>query len=135
MKRSRSLCLLLLSGLALTRPVSAGEIRGRVLVDGKPAAGVTVSVLPFEDGFASARREARREDLPKPLASTTSRADGTFAVPLAGPAADIVRLAFSGGVAAPRVLDALVDTTGDDAGDARLPRATPLAGRVVDARG
>ena len=33
---------------AITAPASAGEIRGRVLVDGKPAASVTVSVLPFE---------------------------------------------------------------------------------------
>jgi hypothetical protein len=30
----------------LAAPASAGEIRGRVLVDGKPAAGVAVSVLP-----------------------------------------------------------------------------------------
>jgi protocatechuate 3,4-dioxygenase beta subunit len=120
---------------ALAAPASAGEIRGRVLVDGKPAAGVTVSALPFEDGFATARREARREDLPAPLASAASRADGTFAVTVAAAATDIVRLAFSGGPAAPRVLDAVFEAIGDDAGDVRLPKATPLAGRVVDGRG
>ncbi len=120
---------------ALAAPAAAGEIRGRVLVDGEPAAGVTVSVLPFEDGFATARREARREGLPASLASATSRADGTFAVALARPAGDAVRLAFSGGTAASRILDALLDAAGEDAGDVRLPRATALAGRVVDERG
>ena len=51
--------LALLVGFATA--ASAGEIRGRVLVDGKPAAGVSVSALPFEDGLVAARREARRE--------------------------------------------------------------------------
>ena len=55
----------------------AGEIRGRVLVDGKPAPASSCRVLPFEDGFAAARREARREELPKPLAAATTRPDGS----------------------------------------------------------
>ena len=113
----------------------AGEIRGRVLVDGKPAAGVAVAVLPFEDGFAAARREARREDLPKPLVSGTTRPDGTFAVTVPGPAGAAVRLSFSGAPASPRVLDRLFDSGGEDAGDVRLPKALALAGRVVDERG
>ena len=81
--------LLLPAGVptALAAVAPAGGIRGRVLVDGKPAAGVAVAVLPFEDGFAAARREARREDLPKPLVSGTTRPDGTFAVAVPGPAA------------------------------------------------
>jgi protocatechuate 3,4-dioxygenase beta subunit len=120
---------------ALAAPAGAGEVRGRVLVDGQPAAGVTVSALPFEDGFAAARRDARREAPPTPLASATSRADGSFAVALPGPPADVVRLAFSGGTAAPRILDDLFEAAGDDAGDVRLPKAAPLAGRVVDERG
>ena len=122
-----------LVALAATAP--AGEIRGRVLVDGKPAAGVAVAALPFEDGFAAARREARREDLPKALASAVSRPDGTFAVAVPGPSGTPVRLALSGGTASPRVLSALFDSGGDDAGDVRLPRALVLAGRVVDERG
>ncbi len=113
----------------------AGEIRGRVLVDGKPAPGVAVAVLPFEDGFAAARREARREDLPKPLVSGTTRPDGTFAVTVPGPAGAAVRLSFSGAPAAPRVLDQLFDSGGEDAGDVRLPKALALAGRVADERG
>jgi protocatechuate 3,4-dioxygenase beta subunit len=120
---------------ALAAPAAAGEIRGRVLVDGKPAGGVNVSVLSFEDGFAAARREARREDLPKALASAATRPDGTFAVAVPGAAGTAVRLGFSGGNAAPRVLEALFDASGEDTGDVRLPRATPLAGRVVDERG
>ena len=119
--------------LAATAP--AGEIRGRVLVDGKPAAGVAVAALPFEDGFAAARREARREDLPKALADAVSRPDGTFAVAVPGPSGIPVRLALSGGTASPRVLAALLDSGGDDAGDVRVPRALVLAGRVVDERG
>ena len=119
----------------LAAAASGGELRGRTLVDGKPAAGVAVAVLPFEDGFAAARREARREDLPKPLASGVSRPDGTFAVVVPGPAGAAVRLAFSGGTAAPRLLSALLDSGGEDAGDVRLTKASTLAGRVVDERG
>jgi protocatechuate 3,4-dioxygenase beta subunit len=122
-----------LVALAATAP--AGEIRGRVLVDGKPASGVVVAALPFEDGFAAARREARGEDRPKALADTVSRPDGTFAVAVPGPSGTPVRLALSGGTASPRVLSALFDSGGDDAGDLRLPRALVLAGRVVDERG
>ena len=113
----------------------AGEIRGRVLVDGKPAPGVAVAVLPFEDGFEEARREARREGQPQPLAVATTRPDGTFAATVAAAPGASVRLAFSGGTAAPRVLEALFDAAGDDAGDVRLPKAAALAGRVVDERG
>jgi protocatechuate 3,4-dioxygenase beta subunit len=120
---------------ALAAPGSAGEIRGRVLVDGKPAAGVAVTVLPFEDGFAAARREARGEDLPKALASATSRPDGTFAAVVPAAVGAAVRLAFSGATTAPWVLEALLDAGGEDAGDVRLPRAAALAGRVVDERG
>jgi protocatechuate 3,4-dioxygenase beta subunit len=120
---------------ALAAPAVPGEIRGRVLVDGQPAAGVAVSVLPFEDAFAVARREARREDLPKPLASATSRPDGAFAVVVPGPAGSAVRLSFSGGPAAPRLLEKLFDSGGEEAGDIRLAKAMPLAGRVVDERG
>jgi len=124
---------LALAAIAASAP--AGEIRGRVLVDGKLAAGVTVAVLPFEDGFEEARREARREGQPQPLAVATTRPDGTFAAAVAAAAGTSVRLGFSGGTAAPRVLEALFEAAGGDAGDVRLPRAAALAGRVVDERG
>jgi len=120
---------------ALATASSAGEVRGRVLVDGTPSGGVTVSVLAFEDGFATARREARQEDRPKALATTVSRPDGAFAVVVAGPAGSALRLSFAGGPAAPRLLERLFDSGGEDAGDVRLAKALALAGRVVDERG
>jgi protocatechuate 3,4-dioxygenase beta subunit len=132
-----SLCLGLpfLAPAALAAASAAAEIRGRVLVDGKPASGVAVAVLPFEDAFAAARREARREDLPTPLASATTGKDGAFVVGVPGAAGAAVRLSFSGSPAAPRVLDRLFESGGEDAGDIRLPRALALAGRVVDLGG
>ncbi len=134
MTLSRSLCLLLLSALAATRPASAGEIRGRVLVDGKPAAGVTVSALPFEDGLAAARRDARREE-PAPLAGAPTRADGAFSLVVTAARGTAVYLGFRGVPAASVRLDSLVEADGQDLGDVRLPRAAPLAGRAVDDRG
>jgi protocatechuate 3,4-dioxygenase beta subunit len=114
-----------------------GEIRGRVQVAGRPAAGVSVSVLPFEDGFAASCREARREVRPSPLAAATTGRDGTFAMALPGrvAAGEAVRLAFAGGDVAPVVLDRLVGAAGEDVGDLRLPKAQALAGRVRDERG
>jgi protocatechuate 3,4-dioxygenase beta subunit len=114
---------------------SGGEIRGRVLVDDKPAAGVAVSVLPFENGFERARREARREGPPAALATATTKPDGSFAAIVTAPAGTSVRLAFSGGGTAPRELETILDAAGDDAGEVRLPRAAALAGRVTDERG
>ena len=137
----RTLRRVLLPALAFAASAdlaAAGEIRGRALVGtNSPAPGVAVSVLPFEDGFAAARREARGEALPKPLATATTRGDGSFAVALPAPASPgaVVRLAFGGGSAAPVVLDRLLDAAGEDAGDVRLPKAQALAGRVADERG
>ena len=39
--------------VAITATVSAGEIRGRVLVDGKPDATLTVRALAFASGMAA----------------------------------------------------------------------------------
>jgi protocatechuate 3,4-dioxygenase beta subunit len=129
----------LMAALLATGPAAAGEIRGRVLIENKPAPGVTVSIVPFEDGFAVARREARREDLPAPLVSGTTRPDGSFAlvVPatLSKDAAAVVSLALSGGGLAPFRLGRLLDPAGEDVGDVRLGRSTAIAGRVVDANG
>jgi protocatechuate 3,4-dioxygenase beta subunit len=122
--------------VAITATVSAGEIRGRVLVDGKPDATLTVRALPFEDAAQEARREARREGLPAPLAETTARADGSFVlnVAAASPGAS-VRLAFAGPGVAPRVLEQIFDAAGDEVAEVRLAKAVALAGRVADERG
>jgi len=121
----------------LSSPASAGELRGRALVDGKPRAGVEVAVVPFEDGSARARREARGEDEPRALATATTMKDGRFVVRVDGPApgAPALRLSLSGGGVAPVVLDPLVDPAGEDVGDLRLGGAAPLAGRVLDPAG
>jgi protocatechuate 3,4-dioxygenase beta subunit len=115
----------------------AGEIRGRALVGAAGAGGVSVSVLPFEDAFAEAGREARGEALPRPILTGTTKPDGTFvlALPATLPAGAAVRLAFAGGPVVPVVLDRLLDGSGEDAGDVRLARAQALAGRVTDERG
>ncbi len=136
--RSTTVALAALAATTVAARTGAGEIRGRALLGtNSPAAGVAVSVLPFEDGLAAARREARGEALPKPLATATTRADGAFtvALPASAPAGAVVRLAFAGGAAAPVVLDRLLDAAGEDAGDVRLPKAQALAGRVTDERG
>ena len=122
-------------GVALAAALPAGEIRGRVLVDGKPDATVTVRALPFEDGSQEARREARLEGLPAPLAETTARADGTFVLSVTAAAGASVRLAFGGPKVAPRVLEAILDAAGVEVPEVRLAKAVALAGRVVDERG
>ncbi len=124
----------LIAGLACAATVSAGEIRGRLVVGGRGAGGVTVSALLFEDGDAAARREARHEEA-RPLASTASRADGSFLLTVAAPAGTVVQLAFSGGGVAALRSESLVEAAGSDVGELRLPPAAPLAGRVIDERG
>jgi protocatechuate 3,4-dioxygenase beta subunit/5-hydroxyisourate hydrolase-like protein (transthyretin family) len=116
----------------------AGEIRGRVLVDGRPRTGLSILVVPFESGLDRARREARGEGEPKPLAEGLTLEDGTFRVtldPSVAPADEPVRIVVSGEKAVPRRLERLVDPAGEDLGDVRLGPATSLAGRVQDPRG
>ena len=132
MSLSRDTCAVALTLLASS--AGAGEIRGRALVDGRPAGGLTVSVMPFEDGLAEARRDARREP-PAVLATTSTRADGAFVLPVSAPSGTAVYLGFAGGGSAAVRLEPLVEAAGEDLGDVRLPRAAPLAGRVVGERG
>jgi hypothetical protein len=61
--------------VAITATVSAGEIRGRVLVDGKPDATVTVRALPFED--APRRPGARPAARARPPRSRRRRREPT----------------------------------------------------------
>lgn len=117
---------------------AAGDVRGRVLVDGAPAAEATVSVLPFEDGFERSRREARGAPEPEPLVSGVTGRDGSFRLtlpPASGPDALPVHLQVSGGALAPRRLARLVDPAGEDLGDVRLAQAAVLAGGVQDEQG
>jgi hypothetical protein len=103
-------------------------------------AGATVVAVPFESSFEE-RREARRGEPPKPLATTTNRPDGTWVLTLAPAAAPrdgaaLVRLKVSGGGTAPTLLESVFDAAQSaEAGDATVAKAATLAGRVVDARG
>ena len=122
MKHARSTSAALVLGLGLASGAAAGELRGRILADDKPVAGATVSAVPFESPIEEARREARRTEPPKTLATTTTRPDGSWvltltppagtaavAAPAAGPA--LVRLKVSGGGLAPRLLEPLFDVS------------------------
>ena len=127
------------SALALAASVAgAAEMRGRVLVDGSPAPGVEVWVVPFEDGARQAHREARGEEEPKPLAEGVTGKNGAFVVAFEVPP-DLgdtpVRLRISGERTAPRLLARLIDPGGEVVGDIRLASAEALAGRVQDERG
>jgi len=121
--------------LAFGAPAGAGEIRGRILVAGVPAPGVTLAALPYEAPIDEARRLARRGEAPRPLATATTRPDGGFILTVAaGPAA--FRLQAQGGGVAPSWLEGTFDSTeSEDLGDRTLPRAQSLAGRVVNAGG
>jgi len=85
-------------GLALlAASARAGEIRGRLLVADRPAAGVTLTAVPFEEPEAEARRTARKGEAPRPLASATTRPDGTFALVVPAAPAGAFRVRAEGG--------------------------------------
>ena len=73
--RAYPLGAVLLAGLAT--PSAAGELRGRVLLEGR-AVPATVSAIPWESPRQAAHREARRGPAPAAVASVTTRPDGTF---------------------------------------------------------
>jgi large repetitive protein len=135
---SRAAMAWVAAGLGLlASPAGAGEVRGRLLVDKKPVSGASIEALALEAPLLAALREARRDGPRKPLATATTKPDGTFALavaPTANPPA--FQLKVSGGGAAPLVLERLFEPAeSDDLGDVTVGRAEVLAGRVVDARG
>ncbi len=117
-------------------PAGAGELRGRVKSEDKPVAGATVSAVSLESPLEAARREARRQEPQKPLATATTKADGTFllAVP-AAPATPPFQLQVGGGVRAVRLERVFEPGETDDVGDLEVGRGETLAGRVVDGSG
>ncbi len=125
--------------LLLSTPLAAGTIRGRLRSDERPAAGATVSAVPFEEPLDAARREARRGTAPQPVASATAGADGAFTLvlPSALPSAaqkgsGLVVLRVGGDGLVPVELPGVWDVSeSDDLGDVALPRSAPLAGKVV----
>lgn len=134
---NRPSALFLFSMMALVLPAppaAAGTVRGRLVLGGKPAAGGTVSALPFEEPFSKARREARGEPEPTPLATTTTAADGTFALTVSEtPGRETVfrvRFAAPGAVAAEH-LGVREAAESEELGEITLRKAEAIAGRVV----
>lgn len=135
MTRSRFVVPLIASLIALrSADGSAGTLSGTVVLDGKPAAGAVVSVIPFEEPLAKARRLLRGETEPKALASATAGPGGAFALAVpAVPGRDVwfrVRVGARGAV--PAELTGVRDASeAEDLGELTLRKAEALAGRVT----
>lgn len=131
----------LVAVVVLSGPAGAGEMRGRILVSdrgGKPAAGVTLSAVPWEPPFDEARREAKGGEAPKPYASTASGADGSYllVVPAEPGREKLFRVRAEGGGVVPVVFEDVFDAAEtEDLGEHVLPGAEALVGKVVDAAG
>src|SRR5205085_10973956 len=105
----------------------AGEIRGRLLIGDRPAAGVTLTGVPFEEPEAEARRIARKGEAPRPLASTATRSDGTFALGVpAAPGSTFRVLAEGGGAVAAWIGGTYDGSESDDLGEHALGPAATL---------
>ena len=132
----------LVAFLVLSAPVGAGEIRGRILVSDradKPAPGVTISAVPWETPGEEARREMKRAEPPKPVASATTGADGSFvlAVPPAEPGKErLFRVRAEGAGVVPVLFEGVYDASEtEDLGEHILPHGEKLSGVAVDASG
>jgi hypothetical protein len=120
------------------RPAAAGELRGRLLLGDRPAAGVTVAALPYEAPLDEARREARRNPAPGPLASATTAPDGSFVLTVAtepGKEKLFTVRAEGGGVVAAFIGGVFASSESADLGEHALSQGEKLAGKVTDAAG
>ena len=135
MTRSRFVVPLIASLIALrSADGSAGTLSGTVVLDGKPAAGAVVSVIPFEEPLAKARRLLRGEAEPKALASATAGPEGAFALAVpAVPGRDVwFRVRVGARRAVPAELTGVRDASeAEDLGELTLRKAEALAGRVT----
>jgi protocatechuate 3,4-dioxygenase beta subunit len=115
----------------------AAELSGRVLVDGKPVAGITVAAVPAETTFAAARREARGQEAGPPLAIAVTNAGGGYTLAFPDTAeVPPFGIRLSGGGVAGVLVRAIFERAIDaELEDLTAQRAESLSGRVVDARG
>ena len=132
----------LVASLVLSAPAGAGEIRGRILVSDRadrPAPGVTISAVPWETPGEETRREMKGGELPKPIASATSGADGSFvlAVPPAEPGKEsLFRVRAEGAGIVPVRFEGVYDAAEtEDLGEHALPHGEKLSGIAVDVSG
>ncbi len=128
---------LLLSAL----PAGAGELTGRMTLNDRPVAGITVSAVPCETSFEKDRREARRELRPMAIETTVTNARGewrfVFEVPLGQPG-KIVEFHYAGPGVARGAIPGVWDTANPedgDGGETALRKGATLSGRVVDGGG
>jgi protocatechuate 3,4-dioxygenase beta subunit len=120
------------------RPAAAGELKGRLLLGDRPAAGVTVTALPYEAPLDEARREARRNPVPAPLASATTAPDGSFVLTVpaeAGKEKLFTVRAEGGGVVAVFIGGVFASSESGDLGEHALSHGEKLAGKVTGASG
>jgi len=130
----RKLVIAIVSFVSL--PALGGEIRGRLTLEQKPAAGVTVSAAPYETGRETALREAKGEAAPAPIAQTVTGSDGSYVLALPQDAARPLQIRAEGGGAVAVELGGPYDgAESDDLGETALARAARLSGRVLDGAG
>lgn len=119
--------------LAMSSPAVAAPLRGKVLLDGRPAAGATVAAIPQEEPLDAARREARGAPEPAPLATVATSSTGEFELRVAAPEGrDVlfrVRVSAAGAVPV-ELVESRDAAEEEELGDLVLHRAEPLAGRV-----
>src|SRR5664280_2884196 len=138
----RGLSLLLLLAFALsTGAARAGEIRGRLLVSDradKPVGGLTVSAVPWETPGDEARRAMKGSEVPKPIASAVTGADGAFvlAVPSEPGKEKTFRVRVEGAGVVPVLFEDVYDAAEtEDLGEHTLPHGERVTGVAVDASG
>jgi protocatechuate 3,4-dioxygenase beta subunit len=130
--RSR-LALLPVAALLLSTPAEAGKLTGRLLSEGAPVVGALVTAMPHESTIDEARREARRAEPPKPLATSTTGPDGAFALSLPASGKETwyrARLEARGFVSV-ELPGAFESAEMEDVGELALTKGGPLAGRAV----
>jgi protocatechuate 3,4-dioxygenase beta subunit len=135
MRPKLAFCLLLSAS-----PVLAGELTGRLTLNDRPAAGVTVHAYPFETTEEEMRRLARREPPLSPLATAVSDAKGEYRLVLETPTGAPGRLvwvnAAGGRGAAARYVPGVFDSSeSDELDEVALGPAARVFGRVVDTAG
>ena len=109
------------------------------MLNDRPAAGITLSAVPYESSFEKDRREARRGSVPEAIAKTITNSKGEWRLDFEiapGQLGKIVELHYAGPDVARGAISGFGDTAdSEDFGETRLRKGVSLSGRVVDAEG